>query len=263
MIKGRLALGMDFGGTNARVALVSSKAKILDRITCASEEVKSPALFIPRAVEMVRDLLRRNHLKKSQIRGLGMGIPGSVDPVRGLVHFLPNLPYWKNVHLASSISKRLKIPVQIDNDANAMAQGEFLFGAARGAKDAVFLTLGTGVGGGILIDGRLHHGNNFSACEIGHIRHGQNRIRCACGSSSCIETEIGNRHLLRRAERDLRQGKSGLLKKLVEKSPEQKLKLEMITQAARRGDRYAKAFWQNVGATLGDFLGLNSCLRVR
>ena len=254
-MKPRIAVGMDFGGTNARVALVSSKARVIDKLLCDSREVKSPDLFIPRAVQMIRQLLDKNDLKISQIAGIGLGVPGSVDPVKGLVHFLPNLPYWKNVQLTKALSGQLKTRVRLDNDATAMAQGEFLFGAARGSSHAVFLTLGTGVGGGILVDGKLFHGKRFSACEIGHIRHGGGRKRCACGSRGCIETEIGNSYLLSRAKKDLRRKTPPVLKKLIARESDRKLKLELITQAARRGDRYSIQFWKTAGETLGDFVG--------
>jgi len=234
-MKARIAIGMDFGGTNARVALVSSQAKIIDKFACSSLEVKSPDLFIPRAVQMIRELLAKNGLHMRQVRGVGMGVPGSVNPGKGLVHFLPNLPYWKNVHLVRSLQSRLNTRVRIDNDGNAMAQGEFLFGAAKGSTDAVFLTLGTGVGGGLLIDGKLFNGKKFSACEIGHMRHGRSRSRCACGSVGCIETEVGNRYLLKRATKDLRRWTPPLIQKLIERDPDKKLKLEVITEAARRG----------------------------
>lgn len=144
----------------------------------------------------------------------------------------------------------------IDNDANAMALGEFYFGAAKGASNAVFLTLGTGVGGGLVINGQLFRGATFSAAEIGHMRAGFSTIQCACGKIGCIETEIGNNYLLRKVQADISTGKlkSRIVESLIHKSEAKIVTLEILTKAAALGDAYCIAFWKQSGERLGNFL---------
>lgn len=238
-----------------RVGAVDSRARILGMERRLTQEVASPAVFAAWVHQAVRELSSRLGVRSGRIAGLGIGVPGPVDPERGWVYSLTNVPDWKNIRLASLLSRKTGLSVWVDNDGNAMACGEFRFGAAKALTNAVFLTLGTGVGSGVLIDGKLLHGKKFSACEIGHMRYGQNGIRCACGSFSCIETELGSRYLLKRLESDLKRGVRTRVREWVAKDPEKKPRLEMIDFAAAKGDLYAIAFWKNVGEKLGDFLG--------
>jgi len=254
-MKRRIAVGVDLGGTNARLALVGSDAKILDMIACASDRVRTPDIFIPWVALGVRRLMERNRLRSGAIEGVGIGAPGPVDPSKGFVYFLPNLPNWKNVQLGKRISRKLRRPVEVNNDGNAMAQGEFLYGAARRLKSAVFLTLGTGIGGGMLISGRLYSGTGFSACEIGHVRYRQEGARCVCGSRGCIETELGNGFLLRKLKRDLKAGVRTRIRELALRKGGGSPNLEDVTRAASAGDPYARRFWAEAGRHLGNFLG--------
>ena len=254
------AIGVDFGGTNLRVALVKQLKtatrglRVVAKTGCSTRRLKNPRTFVSEVVDLAERLIREARLEKSKIAGVGVGVPGPVDVEKGLVFFLPNVPGWNKVALRQELKKRIGLPVYVDNDANVMALGEFAFGAARGARNALFLTLGTGLGGGLLINGSLVRGGTFSAGEIGHMRYRPGGTPCACGSRGCIDTELGRQYLERKVKHALRQGVSTVLKKMIRRSPDHELHLSMLTQAARGGDRYALRFWETTGKILGDFL---------
>ena len=251
------AIGVDIGGTNTRVAIVRAGGagpRILGKCSVSTRQLRGTGAFVREIAEMTAQLLDENGVSRKSVRGVGVGAPGSVDVERGVVHFLPNVPGWKNVKLGAELRRKTGFAVRVDNDANAMAQGEFLFGAARGARNAIFVTLGTGVGGGLLINGKLFHGQDFSAAEIGHVRYRHNGLRCGCGARGCIETLLGNGYLLRQIEQDLARGQKTSIRRLRAAAPDKKIRLEMVAEAANNRDRYAAAFWRRTGEILGDFL---------
>lgn len=253
MPKKQFAIGIDLGGTNARAALVDSDGTVLNLTQTSAKSVQKPDQFAD-WVAQSKKILTTDSARLCA--GVGVGFPGSVDVDNGIVHSLTNLPGWKNLSISKMLKQRLKTEVQIDNDANVMALAEFRMGAAKGVQNAVFLTLGTGVGGGLLINGRLFHGTEFSASEIGHMRAGFSETVCACGKRGCIETEVGNRYLINRFRKDLKAGKvrSRIIKQYVREAGENGVTLEMITGAAQKGDAYAVNFWHESGERLGDFL---------
>jgi len=252
---------VDFGGTNLRVSLIEQsgpsglKIRIVDHLQCSTVQATTPHGFVSKVTEFTGLLIKRNRLQKRNLKGVGVGVPGPVHVDTGMIYFLPNVPGWKNVRLRSLLQRRLGLRVRINNDGNAMAQGEFMFGNARGSINAVFLTLGTGIGCGLLINGKLHHGQGFSACELGHMRFRENGVRCGCGSTGCIETELGNAHLLKKLKKSLSQCGDKTFKDIIKKSPGKKVQLHMVDIAAKRGSKCAKDFWKDAGQILGNFLG--------
>lgn len=255
------AIGVDLGGTHARWALVrlggtkKRSVRVVMKSGVSTKKLGNPRAFVSLLAKDVKVFFNRGGISRPEVKGIGIGVPGSVDVNKGVVHFLPNVPNWRNVPLVRWVRRRIPLPVFIENDANAMACGEFFFGAARHARNAVFLTLGTGLGGGLLLNGSLFRGHSFSAAEIGHLRYGGGVRACACGSRGCIETQLGSGYLVREAERDLKRGVPTLLRKILRASGGKKIRLEMLTEAARQGDRYAIRFWKRTGEVLGDFLG--------
>ena len=256
MTKLRWAIGLDLGGTNARMALVDRQAGIADSVRRPANEVGSPRAFVNWAASESSALLKRRGITRSDLAGIGVGVPGPVDRSRGRILILPNLPAWKNVPLQALLASSAKCAVAVENDGNTMTMAEHRFGAARGVRNTLFITLGTGIGCGIVLDGRLFHGATFSAAEISHIRFGDVRTGalCGCGSRGCIETRMGNRPLTARAEKELKPY-SPRLRDLVRRDPSGRLRLEHVTRAAALGDRRAAAFWAGVAEEFGDFLG--------
>lgn len=236
----KFAIGIDLGGTYTKLALVSSSGKILQRARLSTQEHASRDSLLRAIASEIDVLLRKARLTRRQVKGVGIGVPGLVDFSRGIVYGLTNVRGWRNTPVKRILEKKLKIPVLADNDVNVMALGECRFGAGKGARNAVCITLGTGVGGGIIIDGGIYRGSTFSAGEAGHMPLKEEGLSCNCGGYGCLERYVGNRYI----SEEFRSMKGGA--SLV--SP------ESISIAARKGDKAAIELWDRVGKRIGTTL---------
>jgi glucokinase len=197
--------------------------------------------------------------KPQHLSGIGIGVPGQVDYKKGIIYNLTNVRGWKKVPLKDILQKRLHIPVFVDNDANAACLGESEWGAAKGYKDIVCITLGSGVGGALIIDRRLYRGRGYSATEIGHICIDKDGPQCNCGSRGCLETFAGNRYIAREAAKRLRRGERSAVLKLAENNYS-KITPELLYKAAKRGDRFSNRLWREIGYNIG--IGLASVVNI-
>ncbi|MDD5254834.1 MAG: ROK family protein [Candidatus Omnitrophica bacterium] len=231
-------IAIDLGGTNLKTALLDPRYKILDRHLLFTGSFSRKADLIRAITRCVETVISRNKLRKKDIVGLGLGLPGPIDVEKKSVHFFPNIPGWKNVALGRILEQKFMVPVFLDNDAKLMALAEHRLGAARGFQHAVCITLGTGVGGGIIIGGRLYRGRDNASSEIGHIPINETGPLCNCGGRACLEAYIGNRRIMQEARRIFGRD----------------IPLEEISRRARRGDRKARALWRAVGTRLGIML---------
>ena len=247
-MKRQYFIGIDLGGTYTKIALVGGSGKVIAKTTLKTFDYKRNEL-INAIIAAVKKIISAKHLRKRDISAIGMGLPGLIDSRKGIVRYLVNVPGWKDVTIKKIMETRLGIKTYIDNDVNAMTLGEFYYGAAKGAKNVVCLTLGTGIGGGIIIDGRLYRGTDLVAGEIGHIPINEEGPRCNCGGIACIEAYIGNRHLMRKLRNDIKKKPMGILK-----SKDTRLTLEVIDKAAKKGNKLAIRFWKEVAARLGVML---------
>jgi len=170
--------------------------------------------------------------------GVGIGVPGPVDSKRGIVRYFPNIKGWEGVPLKAILQRKLGLKVSLDNDVTAMTIGEHKFGAGIGALNLVCLTLGTGVGGGIIINGRIYRGSTMCAGEIGHIPINETGPVCNCRGIACLERYIGNRYILDR----------------VKKTFGKYISLEDLIIMARKGNKKAINIWEDVGRKLGTAL---------
>jgi len=184
--------------------------------------------------------LRKAH---PEIEAIGAGLPGFVDSVNGIVHELANVPGWREVAFVALLRERTGLPTVIENDANAMAYGEFLHGAARGARNAICVTLGTGVGGGLILDRRLFRGSRLAAGEIGHMSIDFNGPRGAYATLGDLETYVGNRQIGERAAR--------LYNAASDPKPVEECTPAGIAQLATSGDRIAIGLWDAIGTEIG------------
>lgn len=164
-----------------------------------------------------------------------MGLPGPIDEKSGVVHFFPNIPGFREVNLKSILERKLRLPVFLDNDAKLMALAEYRLGHARGFKNALCITLGTGVGGGIIIEGSLYRGKDNAAGEIGHVPINEKGPRCNCGGSACLETYIGNNRILNEAKKIFKRN----------------ISLEELSAKASRQNKQALNIWLKVAGRLG------------
>ncbi|MCG8430029.1 MAG: ROK family protein [Candidatus Omnitrophica bacterium] len=190
---------------------------------------------IEAVAESVKTVMADSGLRRSSIIGAGIGLPGPVDHKTGLVHFLPNIPGIHRVNLKRILSRKLGLSVCVDNDAKLMCLAEHHLGAARGIDFAVCLTLGTGVGGGLILNGSLFRGALNAAGEVGHIPLNEKGPRCNCGGRGCLEAYVGNSRILRDAR----------------KVYGRRITLEELSALARKRDRRAVLIWQGVGERLG------------
>ena len=249
----KFAIGIDLGGTYTKLALVDTKGKISHRAKFATAAYKTRSDLIEAIVAEIRAILVKTGLSRKRLLGVGIGVPGIVDFKRGLVYNLTNVPGWKDTPLKRILEANLKVPVLVDNDVNVMALGECRFGAGRGATNLVCIPLGTGVGGGIIIDGSLYRGSAFSAGEVGHMPLKEEGLPCGCGSYGCLERYVGNRYIVDEIKGIIRGGRPTIIKRLV-KGDLSAITPEIISKAALKGDRLSMDFLAKVGKRIGTTL---------
>ncbi len=231
----KFIIAIDLGGTNLKIAILDLKYKIREKQVLNTRRFRRKEDLISAITHSVSRITENNNLKKKNILGIGLGLPGPIDIKHGIVHFFPNIPGWKEVNLRKKLEDELRLPVFMDNDANLMSLAEHRLGAARGAKNAICITLGTGVGGGVIIDGTLYRGLSFAAGEIGHIPINEKGPRCNCGGIACLEAYIGNNRIKNEA------------RKLFKRD----ISLEELSALARKKNKKASRIWLQVGTRLG------------
>ena len=236
-MSGRYAVGVDFGGTSVKLALVDGTGGIRGRRKIPTCDIGDQTRWLDAVAGAVDAFVAEGDLKKSDLAGIGVGVPGFVDFARGFIHDLTNVPGWTAVELGSLLSKRTGLRAIVDNDVNAMALGECTFGAGKGYRDAVFATLGTGVGGGLLIDGKLYRGAYSMAGEIGHVSIDMNGIKSPQGIGG-LEQYVGNRRIVERTIAALASGRKSLIDELC-KGDRSTLSPKTVKDAADRGDELA------------------------
>ena len=182
-----LAVGVDLGGSKIGIALVKKNGEIEKyiKIPTYAEQGQNPT--INRIKQGIYHIIEEKDLQSNNIVGIGIGAPGPVDHREGVIYCAPNLPGWKDVPLANIVKDEFQIPVITENDANVAAWGEKIFGVARGIDHMVCLALGTGIGAGLILNGKIYHGKNNLAGEIGHIIVNKEGPRCNCGNYGCLE----------------------------------------------------------------------------
>lgn len=234
MHKSRI-IGIDLGATNLKLAVFSLGCKLLSKEVLSTTSFLTKQSLIKGIIASVLGILRSKGLKKGGILGVGLGLPGPIDRLRGIVHFFPNIPGWREVRLERILSKELGLPVFLDNDAKLAALAEHKFGSAKGFRNALCLTLGTGVGGGLIIEGALYRGANNASSEIGHLQINEVGPRCNCGGVACLESYIGNKRLLAEGRK--------LFKRAIS--------LEELSRLAKKQNKSAVSIWRNAGRRLG------------
>jgi glucokinase len=244
----KIYLGIDIGGTNVKVAAVGRTGKVHARgvlDTNAKEGPNKTFKRISRAVETVAGFRR-----DAEVVAAGVGCAGLIDPWKGRLYSSPNLAAWENCSLRRISERELGVYTVVDNDANGAAYGEFTAGACRGIPNIVFITLGTGVGGGVVTGGTLLRGAANFAAEIGHTTVSLDGPRCRCGNRGCLEAYVGSYGLVRFARDSIREKNAGLLAAWVGREKRVLTPL-LIFEAARRRDPLARAVVKYAGEHLG------------
>ncbi|GJQ59405.1 MAG: glucokinase [Candidatus Scalindua sp.] len=237
-------MAADVGGTNTRIAVVSSQGEIHTLIKRDTHCKGGKDEMLSFLISLFKETIKKSQLPREKISGLGIGFPGPLDAQTGVIFNPPNLPGWNNIPLRNILENEFGSPVVIENDANAAALGEWWKGVGVGTKSFVCITLGTGVGGGIILGGKLWHGASSMAGEIGHTTIVPNGIPCTCGNRGCLEAYASARGITDRTRRILSETEKN-------REAETPLTFKDISHMVSQGDDRILPIIQETGVILG------------
>ncbi len=246
------AIGVDLGGTTIKTGLVSSDGKIIVQSKYPTLGDHGPKAVIGQIQRSIEEVFPSAKGKK--LRGIGIGSPGIVDEEGGIVKDPPNFAEWHNVPLGNAVKKIFKQHVRVENDANVAAIAEAKFGAGKRHPNFLFVIWGTGVGGGIILDGKIYRGPFGGAGEIGHVCIDYKGLQCNCGAAGCVEAYVGQRYLSQRTVERLKSHPESLILALVN-GDVSKVEPKLISDAALKGDTLAREIFMEAGTLLGVALG--------
>lgn len=246
------SVGVDLGGTNLRIAAVDGDGKLLEKITSGTEVQLGRDFVIGEMCNAIESLVAKHHGSR-RLTGIGIGVPGFIDMDTGTVMRSPNLPDWLNFPVRDEIERRLSTKVILENDANAAAMGEKWLGAGRDVDHMAMYTLGTGVGGGLVLHGRLWHGMNGMAGELGHFNVEPEGHPCGCGSRGCLEQYASATAIVRMAHEAIARGEAGDLAQASRGNVE--FNSRVVYQLAIQGDASAQKIYRSVGRALAIGVG--------
>lgn len=242
------AVGVDLGGTNLRVAVVDDEGRMLEKLVTPVVELRTSERVIARMCEHIQELTAR-HKSVGSLHGIGIAIPGIIDLDSGILRESPNLPGWYDYPVRDEIERRLGTRVILENDANAAAMGEFWLGAAREYDSTCMLTLGTGVGGGIIIKGAMWHGMNGMAGEPGHATVDPEGAPCPCGNRGCLEQFAGATAIVRMAKEVALRGEAPRIEKAIGDGGQ--FSARSVYELAMKGDVPSQRIFERSGRALG------------
>jgi glucokinase len=255
----RLTIGVDLGGSSIKFGLVSREGKILKRARIPMQVQAGPKRGLNRIIRVVRGLARGH-----DVAAIGVGAAGLIDHEQGIIRVPPNLPGWDGTPVKETIEKALGIRCLVTNDVNACVLGELRFGAGIGKRDIFCLTLGTGVGGALVANGKLVTGANGVAGEIGHTVIFPDGQICRCGNRGCLECYVGSEYIVQRAVTRLRmQGSKLKSRSLIRKYSGNRAEAvtpKLISRAAHHGDQLALEVIEEVGYYVG--LGITNAVQL-
>src|SRR5438105_3203731 len=242
-------IGVDLGGTNIRAALTDREGQILHEARRPSLSEQAPDATLANIRDAVAEVLEKQGIAAKDVVGIGIGLPGIMDDTRGVVFWSPNFPLWENVPVARQVGGPTHLPVTLLNDAKCAALGELGFGAARGARNMVMITVGTGIGGAFVVDGQLLLGPNGSIGEVGHHTIDPDGPLCGCGNHGCWERLCGRDAIVDRTVRLLQRGRPSVLLEKVDRPGE--VTPALVAQAAAGGDALALEVVEETGVYIG------------
>jgi glucokinase len=236
------SIGIDFGGTSVKLGVCRG-----GDLLCTDDPIPTGNFAGPQAlISEMANRVAKLRQKYADVAAIGVGVPGLVDFERGFVHELTNVPGWKHIPLKAILSEKTGLPTIVENDANAMCYAEFRYGAARGLKNVVALTMGTGIGGGLVLDGKMYRGSCFAAGEIGQMSIDFDGKAGHYGNLGALEKYTGNQQIAEHAV--LRYAEAGIHREVADCTP------KAIADAAEAGDDIARQIWAEVADWLGTAL---------
>ncbi|UKS25469.1 ROK family protein [Paenibacillus sp. HWE-109] len=243
-------IGVDLGGTRIKAAVFDAHFGVIVERSDPTEAARGPGEVIRKIKNIVHEMLLQNGIEQQEILCMGVGIPGLLDPKTGISIFSPNFPGWEQIPVVELLKAEFRFPVYIDNDVRVNLYGEWLFGAGRGCTNVMLITLGTGLGSGIIQDGRMVYGTTASAGEIGHMNMYREGRPCRCGSSGCLGRYASAVGMVRTFTEQLNEGNRSMIQDWTGADQTQ-ITAEMISQAYDQGDALAIKVMHETGEILG------------
>ena len=253
-------IGIDLGGTNLRAAIADTDTgQVFHQHKCPTLAAEGQEAVIRRIVQLIRELTQADGISPGAIHGIGIGVPGTPDIETGMIQILPNLPgKWLNVALQAIIEEQVQLPVALINDVRAITLGEWSFGAGRGADTLACLAIGTGIGGGVIINGQFHLGIGGTAGEFGHQVVEVDGLPCGCGGRGCLELYASGPAIAAMGVKEVMRGHTTRIGELANHDLNQ-INVGTIVQAAKDGDQIATGILQRAGMYLGIAVGNILC----
>jgi glucokinase len=246
------SIGVDLGGTNLRIAAVQSDGTLLEKVTTGTQVSRGRDFVIGEMCDAIKSLSSK-FSGKMKMEGVGVGMPGIIDKRTGMLRESPNLPGWDEYPVRDDIQDRLGATVILENDANVAAFGEGWLGAAKGYNELCMITLGTGVGGGIVLGGKIWQGMNGMAGEVGHITVEPEGHHCGCGNRGCVEQYASATAVMRMAREEIETGTAPALARLAD-GPNVEFSARAVFNLALQGDPSAQRVYDRAGRALGILL---------
>lgn len=253
--KQRYVLGYDVGGTKVVAVLATTDAEVLQESRLEDWSSGDWRADLERLREQGNALLEQTGLAVTDLSAIGLSVPGPLNPQTGIVFDAPNLDGWVDVPVADAMTEAFETPARIENDANAAALAEWRFGAGRGEPDLIYLTVSTGLGAGLVLDGKVRQGHQGQAGEIGHMQIVPDGRPCHCGLRGCLETYVGGRALANRIREEIAQGRSTQILELAGGNPAD-INAQHWVQGIRAGDAYALELQTEFIARLAQGIGI-------
>jgi len=262
-VREQFIIGVDLGGTNiAAGAMPTDGTREIGMRMAPTHGEEGADAVVDRIARMIEDVIAQTQAEtgadRSDFLGVGIGSPGPLDRARGIVIVSPNLG-WHNFPLRDEVSKRVNLPAALDNDANCATLGEWWCGAAKGGRNVVGITIGTGIGGGLIFDGKLYHGSSDGAGEIGHTTIDPTGRRCKCGNYGCLEAYASGPAIAERAREELEVDGNSILHEMVE-GDLSRITAQIVFEASKRGDPVATQVVRDTAHFLG--VGVSNLVNV-
>lgn len=251
-------IGVDIGGTNIKIALVDFDGKIIYSNTTPTRAEMGYEAGVNNIKQAIKELMQETGADNKTIEAIGFGLPGQIDYKEGVVKNLPNIPGWVNIPLAKIIEEEFSIPTRLDNDVRCAALGELNFGAGKDCQNLICITVGTGIGSGIVLNGKLVRGASNAAGEIGHIKMDMTGgPLCGCGDYGCFEAYASGPAIVTMAKEYISGGKSAKYKEM---ATDGIITPYVVAQAALQGDAVSIQIFKQMGKIIG--LGLTSVINL-
>lgn len=249
-------VGVDIGGTKVLACLGDAKGTVFDYKQVMTDTLGPPNNGLPKILELIRNLLKDNRLESQDIKAVGIAVPGPVSFKRGMMLTPPNMPEWVNVPVRAFFQEKLRKPTFFNNDANASVLAEWEFGSNKNISTLIYLTMSTGMGGGIITNGQLLQGATDTAGEVGHFVLDPKGPSCPCGQRGCFETFCGGANLAFRMQQEIKEQK--IQTTILEEAEGMIRKIDMkcLVKAVRKNDKYALEVWKDFIDHLAQGIGI-------